>query len=78
MNRTSNVAQTSRVGNVIAAIASFFVPGLGQLAQGRVLAAVGYFVTTAVGYALYFLIVPLIIAALIHLWCIIDAARYRG
>jgi len=27
---------------------------------------------------LYFLIVPLVIAALIHLWCIVDAARYRN
>jgi TM2 domain-containing membrane protein YozV len=30
-------------GNVIAAIASFFIPGLGQLAQGRWVAAVLHF-----------------------------------
>lgn len=30
--------------NVIAAIASFFFPGLGQLAQGRVKAAIGCFI----------------------------------
>ncbi len=29
-------------GNVIAALASFFAPGLGQLLQGRVLAAIFY------------------------------------
>ena len=27
-------------GNVIAALASFFIPGLGQLVQGRVLAVI--------------------------------------
>ncbi len=30
-------------GNVIAALASFFIPGLGQLLQGRVIAAIFYF-----------------------------------
>ena len=29
-------------GNVLAALASFFLPGLGQLVQGRVLAALFY------------------------------------
>ena len=31
-------------GNVIAAIASFFIPGLGQLVQGRLFAALFFFV----------------------------------
>jgi TM2 domain-containing membrane protein YozV len=78
MDRASNMTASTGTGNVIAALASFFIPGLGQLVQGRVLAAAGFFVTTAVGYALYLLIVPVIIAALVHLWCIVDAARYRG
>jgi len=30
-------------GNVIAALASFFIPGLGQLIQGRALAALLFF-----------------------------------
>jgi TM2 domain-containing membrane protein YozV len=30
-------------GNVIAAICSFFIPGLGQLTQGRLLAAIAFF-----------------------------------
>jgi len=30
-------------GNVIAAIASFFIPGLGQLVQGRLFAAFFFF-----------------------------------
>ena len=31
-------------GNVVAAIASFIIPGLGQLAQGRIFAAIFMFV----------------------------------
>lgn len=33
-------------GNVIAAVCSFFIPGLGQLVQGRLLAALLQFVLT--------------------------------
>jgi len=35
-------------GNVIAALASFFIPGLGQLLQGRVMAALGFFLLSGV------------------------------
>ena len=35
-------------GNVIAALASFFLPGLGQLLQGRVLAAVGFLLLSGI------------------------------
>ncbi|WP_432452764.1 MULTISPECIES: hypothetical protein [unclassified Agarivorans] len=65
-------------GNVIAAICSFFIPGLGQLVQGRLLAALLFFVVTAAGYAMWWLIFPSVIAALVHLWAIIDAARFRS
>jgi len=64
-------------GNVIAALASFFVPGLGQLVQGRILAAILFFVFAAGGYAFSFLILPLIIAVPVHLWAIIDAAVWK-
>lgn len=65
-------------GNVIAALCNVFIPGLGQLIQGRILLALLFFVTTAVGYATYFLVFPLVIAALLHLASIISAARYKG
>lgn len=64
-------------GNVIAAIASFFIPGLGQLVQGRVLPALLFFVFAAGAYGLSFLILPLIIAVPVHLWAIIDAAVWK-
>jgi TM2 domain-containing membrane protein YozV len=64
-------------GNVIAALCNVFIPGLGQLVQGRILAAIVFFVICAVGYALFWLVIPAIIAAIFHLWAIIDAAKFR-
>lgn len=57
-------------GNVIAALCSFFVPGLGQLIQGRILAAVVFFVLASVGW--FFLL-----GWIFHIWAVVDAARYR-
>ena len=65
-------------GNVLAAICSFFIPGLGQLVQGRILAALIFAIIAFGGYALWFLVIPAIIGGLAHLWSIIDAARFRG
>ncbi|MDX5407472.1 MAG: hypothetical protein LPK11_10620 [Chromatiaceae bacterium] len=65
-------------GNVIAALCNVFFPGLGQLVQGRILAAILFFLVCAVGYALFWLVIPAIIAAIVHLWAIIDAAKFRA
>jgi TM2 domain-containing membrane protein YozV len=72
------MSQQGSAGNVIAALCNVFIPGLGQLIQGRILLALLFFVTTAVGYATYFLVIPAIIAAIFHLFSIISAARYKG
>ena len=58
-------------GNVIAALASFFIPGLGQLLQGRWLLAAFMFVMTA-------LLWLILLGWIIHLWSIIDAACTRS
>jgi TM2 domain-containing membrane protein YozV len=58
-------------GNVIAALASFFIPGLGQLLQGRWLLAGFMFVLTA-------LLWLILLGWIIHLWSIIDAALYEN
>jgi TM2 domain-containing membrane protein YozV len=58
-------------GNVLAALCSFFIPGLGQLLQGRLLMAAIHFVLAAV---LWFILLGWII----HIWSILDAARFRG
>ncbi|MGR6504024.1 hypothetical protein [Shewanella sp. Koi 1] len=72
------MSQQGSAGNVIAAIASLFFPGLGQLVQGRILAALLFFVVTVVGYALWWLVVPAVRGAIFHLWSIIDAARFKA
>ena len=50
-----NAGQGS-AGNVIAAICSLFIPGLGQLVQGRVLSALFWFVLACVAGAMVFLL----------------------
>lgn len=57
-------------GNVIAALASFFIPGLGQLLQGRLGMAILHFILAA---ALWFIFLGWII----HIWSILDAARWN-
>jgi len=67
-------------GNIIAAIASFFIPSLGQLAQGRILAAFAHFSITAllliVASASVGILAPLVFLAMI-VSCL-DAARWGG
>ena len=57
-------------GNVIAALVSFFIPGLGQLTQGRVLAALGFFVLS--GFLWFFLL-----GWIGHVLAAIDAAIWK-
>lgn len=56
-------------GNVIAAVCSFFIPGLGQLVQGRLLAAVVHFILAAVLWWI-------LLGWIVHIYSIIDAARW--
>ena len=68
-------------GNVIAAICSFFIPGLGQLVQGRLMMAILFFLVTGICYALSATVILIFMwlpGALMHLWAIIDAARFRA
>lgn len=69
-------APSPTTGNVIAALASFFAPGLGQLIQGRLGSALVLFLGTSIGYFLWFLILPGLFALLLHLVAILDAATY--
>jgi len=57
-------------GNVIAALCSFFVPGLGQLLQGRLLRAIIQFVLASVLWFIW-------MGWLIHLWSVLDAALWK-
>lgn len=64
------MAGQGSAGNVIAALCSFFIPGLGQLLQGRLLMAIIQFVLAA---ALWIILLGWVI----HLWSILDAAMFK-
>ena len=57
-------------GNVIAALASFFIAGLGQLIQGRPVKAAIMFLSAIVLWFFW-------LGWIIHLWSILDAALYK-
>ena len=57
-------------GNVISALASFFIPGLGQLLQGRLMIAIVMFVLAGV---LWFFL----LGWAVHLWSVLDAALWK-
>jgi TM2 domain-containing membrane protein YozV len=60
--------------NVIAALASFFIPGLGQLIQGRIWAALFHFILTGVLW-----VITLGYGGWIgHILSCISAARWKG
>lgn len=58
-------------GNVLAALASFFIPGLGQLLQGRLGMAIVHFVLAGALWLIF-------MGWIIHLWSIIDAAKFKA
>jgi TM2 domain-containing membrane protein YozV len=64
------MAGQGSAGNVIAAICSFFVPGLGQLVQGRLGIAILQFVLAIVLWIF-------LLGWVIHLWSILDAALWK-
>ena len=73
MRISLSMAQGS-TGNVIAALASFFIPGLGQLIQGRVLAAIFYFLLTGFLWVITFGV----LGVLGHIVACLDAAVHKG
>jgi len=68
-------------GNVISALCSIFVPGLGQLIQGRILKALMFFFVAYGSYALAAMVIFIFmwpVGVIFHIWAIIDAAKYKG
>jgi Zn-dependent protease with chaperone function len=57
-------------GNVIAALCSLFVPGLGQLVQGRVFIGLTHFVLAVMLWVV-------LLGWAINLWSVVDAARFK-
>jgi TM2 domain-containing membrane protein YozV len=57
-------------GNVLAALCSFFIPGLGQLLQGRLGMAILQFVLAAASWFV-------LLGWIVHIWSVLDAAKFK-
>lgn len=64
------MAEPGSTGNVIAAVCSFFIPGLGQLVQGRLMMALFQVILGAVLWIF-------LLGWAVHLWSVVDAALYK-
>ena len=64
------MAGQGSTSNVIAAVCSFFIPGLGQLVQGRLGMAIVQFVLAIVLWIF-------LLGWAVHLWSIVDAALWK-
>lgn len=72
------MSQQGSGGNVLAALCNVFIPGLGQLLQGRIVPAILFFIGMAISWALVWLLVGWLLVPVIYLWSIIDAAKYKN
>jgi TM2 domain-containing membrane protein YozV len=70
----ARMAGRGSTGNVIAALASFFIPGLGQLLQGRLMAALLFFVLSGV----IWLVTLGLLGVLGHIIACVEAAVWKG
>lgn len=67
-------------GNVIAAICSLFVPGLGQLVQGRLLSAMFWFLAACAAFGITWLITLSLLPFgwfIVSIFSCLSAAVYR-
>lgn len=69
VQRTTRAGKT---GNVIAALASFFIPGLGQLLQGRVMWALAWFLLSIV----WWILTLGLLSGVVHVLACLHAALY--
>lgn len=65
-------------GNVIAAICNIFFPGLGQLVQGRILAAIAFFCCWVISGVLTWVLIGWVLLPIVYIWAIIDAAKFKS
>jgi TM2 domain-containing membrane protein YozV len=66
------------MNNVLAAIASAFIPGLGQLCQGRIGAAIGIFILNAVAVFTVVVAIGFVLAPVAWIYGIYDAATWKS
>jgi TM2 domain-containing membrane protein YozV len=64
------MAGQGSAGNVVAALCSFFIPGLGQLLQGR-------FAMAVIQFCLASILWIFVLGWVIHIWSVLDAALWK-
>ncbi|HET9048949.1 MAG TPA: hypothetical protein VFN29_08325 [Chiayiivirga sp.] len=75
-----STAGQGSTGNVIAALCSLFIPGLGQLIQGRLLSAMFWFVFACIGFAITWVFTLSLLPFgwfVVSLFSCLNAALYR-
>ena len=75
------ISSQGSTGNVIAALCSLFIPGLGQLIQGRLLSAMFWFLTACIAFVVTWLITLSLLPFgwfLVSIFSCISAARFRA
>ena len=65
-----NPSRQGSAGNVIASLCSLIFPGLGQLIQGRVGAAIGFFIGSGVLWCIF-------LGWIMHIWACVNAANWK-
>lgn len=71
------VVQQPRQSNMLAAIISFFLPGVGQLIQGRFFACITWWVLLAISAASCFIVIGFITTPILWLIQVSDAAAHK-
>ena len=71
-------APQPRQSQALPALVNFFLPGLGQLIQGRVLAAIVWWVVMLVSVLATMAVVGFLTTPILWILCIVDAAKYKG
>lgn len=66
-----------RQSQAIPAVCSFFLPGLGQLVQGRLVPAAGFFFGFMAATVAIVAVVGVVLAPAVWLWGIYDAAVWQ-
>lgn len=74
MRETVVVQQQSQA---LPALVNVFLPGVGQLIQGRIMAALCWWVILALSAASLFVFVGVVLLPLMWILNIVDAAKYR-
>lgn len=72
------VVNQGRQSQALPALVNVFLPGVGQLIQGRILAWLVWWVVLALSAASMFIVIGFVLTPILWLICIIDAARYKG